>query len=156
TLASAQQNYRAALRFLTESLAAEKPMRNLGFRSGTEEQQLEFTASRYVSGSYFFFLSLVSQYLQDDPQAVRQGMEFVLRRKGVVFDAQSMARASPGEQSQVAQQQRDALSAARTALSTLLLHKPKAMAEEAYREQLALAFERTSTLEEALASLPLS
>src|SRR5262249_7035055 len=51
TLASAQQDYRAALRFLTESLAAEKPIRNLSFRSGTEEQQLEFAASRYVSGS---------------------------------------------------------------------------------------------------------
>lgn len=155
-LAAAQQDYRSALRFLTESLAAEKPRRNLGFGPGTEEKHLEFTASRYVSGSYFFFLSLVSRHIKDDPQAVRKGIEFVLRRKGVVFDTQSMARASSGEQSQVAQQKRDALSAARTELSALLLHKPKAMAEEAYREKLALAFERTNTLEQALAYLPSS
>jgi CHAT domain-containing protein len=159
-LAAAQQDYHSALRFLTESLTAEAPMRNLSFRSGTEEQQIEFTASRYVSGSYFFFLSLVLRHFKDDPQAVRQGLECVLRRKGAVFDAQSRARASLGEQSQVAQQTRDELSAVRTALSALLLHKPKAMAEEVYREQLALAFERISTLEHTLekarASLPLS
>jgi CHAT domain-containing protein len=150
-LAAAQQDYHSALRFLTESLAAEESSRDLLFRPGREEEQLEATESRYVSGSYFFFLSLVSRHFKDDPQAVHKGMELVLRRKGIVFDTQSMARASLGEQSHDAQQKREELSAARRELSALLLHKPKAMAEEAYREKLALAFERTSTLEHTLA-----
>jgi CHAT domain-containing protein/tetratricopeptide (TPR) repeat protein len=149
-LAAAQDDDRAALSLLSASLAAQAPIFRILFRPDREEEQLRGIQSPHVSGSYWFYLWLVARRFKDDPVAVHQAAELVLRRKGIVFDAQSMVNARRTTLSGDAARTRNELSAARAELSALLLHKPPGMVEAEYREKLALRFEQCSSLERTL------
>lgn len=79
-------------------------------------------------------------------------MELVLRRKGIVFDAQSRAReALQSRLSEAARAEWDRLSAFRGELSLVLLNKPKTMTPAEYQEKLASLQQQIEQSEQRLA-----
>ncbi len=136
TLEAAEQRYQSAISFLQKGLAIEDRQIQDIFTFTTEEQKLTFIES--ISGTYIYFLSLIHQHFRDDHGVVRDGLELVLRRKGIVFDAESRAReALQSRLSEAARTEWDQLSAFRSELSQVLLNKPKTMTPAQYQEKLA-------------------
>jgi CHAT domain-containing protein/Tfp pilus assembly protein PilF len=89
-LAALNQNlgrYAEALALYRRALVAEEAnLANLfAFTSETQKLQL----LKKSQGHYFAALSLIRRRFPSDPAAVRFGLELVLRRKGIVLDAQS-------------------------------------------------------------------
>jgi CHAT domain-containing protein len=116
-------------------LVQDRHIQNI-FNITTEAEKLNFIES--VSGEYVAYLSLIHQHLSADAEALREGLELVLRRKGVVFDAQSRTRESVrGRLSEAARKEWERLSTLRNELTRLLLHKPEKMSPDKYKTTLA-------------------
>jgi len=149
-LAAAQHDYARANRLFTQGLRVEDRQIQDVFAFTTEEQKLQFMET--IQGSYHGYLSLLHQHLSRDPDALRDGVELVLRRKGVIFDAEARTHeAVQGRLSEAARQDWTRLSALRSELARLLLQKPDAMSAEAYRERLAALNREIEEVEQRLA-----
>ena len=150
-LEAAQQNHLSALDFLKKGLAIQdREIQNI-FTITTENQKLQFIQS--ISGYYEAFLSLIHQHLNADPKAVREGLALVLRRKGIVFDAQARAReVLQGKMPEPVRKEWDRLSSLRGELSRLLIHKPEKMSAEQYKSKLASLQQQIEESERRLAS----
>jgi CHAT domain-containing protein len=146
----AQRRYPSAISLLKRALAIEdRKIRDI-FTFTTEEQKLTFMES--ISAKYIYFLSLIHQHFGDDRAVVRDGLELVLRRKGIVFDAQSRAREALQKRlSEAARTEWDRLSAFRGELSQVLLHKQKTMTPAQYQEKLASLQQQIEQSEQRLA-----
>ncbi len=81
---------RRALELYRDGLRAEDRTLANVFSIASEEQKLGFVER--TQGHYFAALSLIHRRFRDDAAAVRFGLELVLRRKGIVLDAQSRAQ----------------------------------------------------------------
>src|SRR5262249_35472232 len=94
-------------------------------------------------------LSLIRTHFLTDPAAVRLGLEIVLRRKGIVLDAQSRTQQTLAAELQgEALQSWQRLTQARSTLAHLLLRGPEQQASTEYRGttdelQAAIAHEET-------------
>ena len=131
------------------SLIQDRHIQNV-FNITTEAEKLIFIES--LSGGYQAYLSLVHQHLNADTEVIRDGLELVLRRKGVVFDAQSRAReALKGRLSETARKDFDRLSALRSELARLLLNKPEKMSADIYKEKLNTLQQEIEATERRLA-----
>jgi CHAT domain-containing protein/tetratricopeptide (TPR) repeat protein len=147
-LAVARKDYPNARRLLEASLRNQDAVTmNLLLRPGREEEQLDAVTSWRVAGTFRFLVWLVLRHLREDPAAVTSAAEAVLDRKGAVLDAQSRAAAPIDRLSPEARRAHLELVAARTALATLLLRRPKDLPDDEYRRRLVAAFERSGEAE---------
>jgi CHAT domain-containing protein/Tfp pilus assembly protein PilF len=83
-------DYRKALSLFERALAAEDRTLASALGVGNEEQRLAFVAR--AQGHYWAALSLIHRHFPNDPAAVRFGMDQVLRRKGIILDAEVRTR----------------------------------------------------------------
>lgn len=98
-----------------------------------DEQKLQFL--RKVQWHYWAALSLIQRHFADDEAAVRLGLELVLRRKGVILDAQSRFRDAVRQTLSGADLDAwDRLARYRTELSRLLLSGPVDQTPAAWRK----------------------
>lgn len=86
------REYKRALAAYQDGLAAGDAVliNVLADPSKTEAEKLRFAEQNQAY--YFAALSLIHQYLNADPQAVRFGLDLVLRHKGMIVDAHSLAQ----------------------------------------------------------------
>ena len=148
-LVAAQHDYARANRLLQRGLRIQNRQIQEIFTFTTEDQKLQFMEK--IEWAYLSYLSLIHQHLSGDPDAVRDALEMVLRRKGVVFDAQSRMREMlQGRLSGEARQNWDRLAALRRELSQLTLNKPKTMTAEQYREKMATLEQQIEQSEQLL------
>ena len=89
-LYEAEGNYPQALELFGDSLIAEDKAFNNIFAVASEQQKLSFAQAN--QGSYQAALSLIQRHFKEDENAARFGLELVLRRKGIVLDAQAQAQ----------------------------------------------------------------
>ena len=135
TLEAAQRRFGPASGLLKRALRLEDFHIQNVFNITTEAQKLAFIRS--ISGTYGGYLSLIHQHLNTDAEALRDGLELVLRRKGIVFDAQSRTRETlKGRLSETARKDFDQLSALRSELARFLLSKPAKMNPDIYKEKI--------------------
>ncbi|MEM9529778.1 MAG: CHAT domain-containing tetratricopeptide repeat protein [Pseudomonadota bacterium] len=80
------------LALFRETLNAGESVQKSIFAIASERQKLAYM--RKSAWAYERLLSLVHTYFVDDPEAIRQALDWVLRRKGAVFDVQSRQRES--------------------------------------------------------------
>ena len=126
SVAAAQGNYAGAIRYVQTASAVEDRLIPNVFAFTTEKQKLQFIQT--LSGSYYGFLSLVQQHLAQDPAVVREALQLVWRRKGIVFDAESRARETMHARlPDAARKSADEAVALRGELAGLLLHRPAGM-----------------------------
>lgn len=88
--AQAVGDYREALDLLRRALAAEDRILAGFVAAGDEQQRLNLL--QQAQGHYWAALSMIQRRLPKDPDAVRLGLELVLRRKGVILDVQTRIR----------------------------------------------------------------
>ncbi len=124
-----------ALKLYRRGLAADD--RNLAnvFAVTSEEQKLRFLER--TQGHYLAALSLIQRRFASDPEAVRFGLDLVLRRKGIVLDAQSRANEALETQltgDTLTRWRR--LTRNRGDLAKLLLAGPSGFAPGAYEQQI--------------------
>lgn len=129
------EDYAKSLQFLQRGLAAEDHTFAIVFSVASEEQKLRFAEKS--QGHYFSALSLIHRHFPREVQAVRFGLELVLRRKGIVLDAQSrfqqtLAENLKGETLESWQR----LTQHRGALSRMLLSGPGKQNPENYRRRI--------------------
>lgn len=123
SVTAAQGNYAGAIRYVQTAAALEDRLIPNVFAFTTEKQKLQFMQT--LSGSYYGFLSLVQQHLTQDPAVVREALQLVWRRKGLVFDAESRARETMHARlPDAARKSADEAVALRGELAGLLLHRP--------------------------------
>lgn len=89
-LHASQGNYEQALDLFVETLDSQDRTLHSLFAVASEEQKLLFVNAG--QSTYLNALSQIYRQLSDRPEAIRQGMELVLGRKGVVLDSQSHAQ----------------------------------------------------------------
>jgi tetratricopeptide (TPR) repeat protein len=126
--------YAQGLRFLQRALTAQDYTFANVFSVASEEQKLQFAEKS--QGTYLFALLLIHRRFPKDPQAVRFSLELVLRRKGIVLDAQSRAQqtlAAHLEGKTLESWQR--LTQYRSALSRSLLGGPGKQSPEDYKRR---------------------
>ena len=128
-------NYTKALQFFQRGLIVEDRTFANVFSVASEEQKLSFVQKS--QGSYWGTLSLIHRHFQKDSQVVRFGLELVLRRKGIVLDAQSRAQQAlvanlTGETLETWQR----LTEHRSALSRLLLNEPEKQNPAHYKQRI--------------------
>ena len=148
-LDATRQNYQSALEYFKKGLLIqERQIQNI-FIIATEKQKLNFIQN--FSGDYEACLSLIHQQFITEQDAVQYGLELVLSRKGVVFDAQSRARESmQGRLSESAMKDWEKLSSLRGNLSRLLLSKPEEISYEDYRNTIASLQQQIEEVEKNL------
>ncbi len=117
----------------------------------TEQQKLKFVKMK--EGELHGMLSLIHRQLASDPAAIRAGLDLVLSRKGIVFDAQArqqdaIARSLDPETKKLW----DALSNQRGELAKLMQSKPEKLSSEAYQKRIADYQAAITELESQLAS----
>ncbi len=128
-------NYAKAFQFFQRGLTVEDRTFANVFSVASEGQKLLFVQKS--QGSYWGTLSLIHRHFQQDSQTVRFGLELVLRRKGIVLDAQSRAQQAlaanlTGETLEAWQR----LTEHRSVLSRLLLSDPGKQNPEDYRRRI--------------------
>ena len=149
-LNASRQKYSSALEYFKEGLSIEERQIQNIFIIATEEQKLKFIQS--ISVSYESCLSLIRQQFIAEQDAVRYGLELVLRRKGIVLDAQSRSRGVlQGRLSESAGKDWNQHSSLRSDLSRLLLNKPEKMGYEDYRETIVSLQRQIEEIEKRLA-----
>jgi len=149
-LAAAQHDYSKANRLLRRSLYVQDLQIQEVFAFTTEDQKLQFMEK--IKWTHLIYLSLIHQHLRSDSEALRHGLEAVLRRKGVIFDAQSrMREAVQRELSDQARIEWDQLSSLRGELSRLALNKPQTLTADQYRDRLAALRHQIEQHEQRLA-----
>ncbi|MGV7222670.1 MAG: CHAT domain-containing tetratricopeptide repeat protein, partial [Nitrospinales bacterium] len=135
TLEARSKNYPAALIYFWKALAIEEGNIQNIFSIATEEQKLKFIQKTSVG--YQAALSLIHQQFPEDDSAVRFGLDLVLRRKGIVLDAQSRVLMSLKENmSPESLKDWEALSTSRGRLAQILLNKPKEVSHQEYRKEI--------------------
>jgi CHAT domain-containing protein len=150
-LYAAQRNYGTANRLFTRSLNIQDRQIREVFAFTTEDQKLQFLED--VQWSYWGYLSMIHQHLKNDPQAVHDGFETVLRRKGVVFDAEARTReALRGRLSKAAHQEWGRLSELRSELAQMFLNKPQSLSTDQYQNKLATLQQQIEQSEQRLAT----
>lgn len=90
TSAQAGGDYPQALQLFRRAMAAEDKMLATFVAGGDEEQRLAIV--QQAQGHYWAALSMIRQRLAKDPDAVRFGLDLVLRRKGIILDVQTRVR----------------------------------------------------------------
>jgi CHAT domain-containing protein len=149
-LEAAQGRFGLAAGFLKRGLLVQDLHIQNVFNITTEAEKLNFIGT--LSKDYLAYLSLLHQHLNADAKAIRDGLELVLRRKGVVFDAQSRQReAMQGRLSEAARKEWNRMSVLRNELSRLLLNKPEKMLVEQYKSKLASLQQQIEESERRLA-----
>ncbi len=127
------QNYEKALYYFERGLAAQDRSFARVFVSATEDEKLLF--AEQSQESYMIALSLIAQHFSTDASAIRLGLEFVLRRKGIVLDTQTREQRILAENSGnevLAAWQR--LTQNRSTLSHLLLSGPGKQSPTEYEQ----------------------
>ena len=90
TSAQALGDYPQALELFQRALTAEDRMLATFVAGGDEEQRLALV--QQAQGHYWAALSMIRRRLAKDPDAVRLGLDLVLRRKGIILDVQMRVR----------------------------------------------------------------
>jgi len=144
-------DYPQALALYRRGLAAEDRTLANVFAIASEEQKLQFLDR--TQGHYVAALSLIQQHFAGDPVAARFGLELVLRRKGIVLDAQTRSREAltghlQGETLRTWQR----LTKDRTELAKLLLSGRFDQSVEAYRQSVEALQESIATEEQFLSA----
>jgi len=80
-------DYAKAFQFFQRALAVDDSTFANVFSIASEDQKLSFAQKSL--GTYWNALSLIHRHFLNDARAVRFGLELVLRRKGIVLDAQA-------------------------------------------------------------------
>ncbi|BBE50466.1 Photosystem I assembly protein Ycf3 [Ferriphaselus amnicola] len=120
------------------------------FAVANEKDKLAYVQQQ--EWGYFGQLSLIHQHFTHDPQALRQGLDLVLARKGIVFDAQARQNeALAGSLDPAARALWDELARQRAIQSRLLQNRPGELSAEAYQRQLRELDDRIDGLERQLA-----
>ena len=120
------------------------------FAIANEKEKMAYV--RQHESSYFGQLSLIHQHFQTDQDALRRGLDLVLARKGVVFDAQ--ARQNEALANSLDPEERalwDELSRLRARQAQLVGTRPDPAGAEAYRRQVEEIDTRVGELERRLA-----
>ena len=125
------QQYEKALHTFQWSLPAEDHYFANVFSASSEQQKRQFTER--ARWNYIFALSLISEKFSSDPNVVRWGLELVLRRKGIILDAQTLVQEEQyGTRSENVLQARQRLQKLRSDLSHLVLTRSSQEKEEIY------------------------
>jgi tetratricopeptide (TPR) repeat protein len=149
-LAAAQQRYRSAVDLFKKGLVLQENQIRTVFPAMAEKHKPTFVRS--LSGDYLIVLSLIHQHLRGDHEAVRNGLELVLRRKGAMIDAEYWTRDElRGRLSDQTRSDWEQLDAVRGELARLFRHKPEKMGLDAYRGTLAALRRQVETMEGRLA-----
>jgi len=139
-------DYAQALAFYRRGLAAQEHTLASVFAVTSEEEKLQYLEK--TQGHYLAALSLIQSRFPRDPDAVRFGLDLVLRHKGIVLDAQARTReALAGHLQGDTLRTWEQLSKHRAELAKLLLSRPEDQSPEAYRSTVS-ALEDTITAEE--------
>ena len=96
--------YKSALQAFEQMISSEDRVIRSGFSGLSESQKLTHIES--LSSNYFACLSMIHQFLRDDPLAVTAALSVVLRRKGIVFDLHFHERKALLRQASVADRSR--------------------------------------------------
>ncbi|MFC1580144.1 tetratricopeptide repeat protein [Thermodesulfobacteriota bacterium] len=119
---------------------------------GNERQKLLLIKDQ--AGGYEGALSLIQLRFAKDPKALHLGLNIVLSRKGVMFDAQARQRqALMGSLDPKAKGAWKELSSLRTQLAKLLMVKPNGMPAKEYQEKIVSLQWKIEKLESSLAAL---
>ncbi|MFC1489385.1 tetratricopeptide repeat protein [Thermodesulfobacteriota bacterium] len=121
-------------------------------RIGNERQKLLLIKDQ--AGGYEGILSLIHLKFAKDPKALRLGLDIVLSRKGMVFDAQ--ARQRQALMSSVDPKAKEAwkeLSSLRTKLAKLFMVKPNKISAEEYHSKIVSLQWKIEKLESSLAAM---
>jgi len=81
-----------ALSMMERAIAIEELMIWQVFSIGSESRRISYL--RTLQGQLDMFLSLVLEYFSDSQEAVRSGLNFILRRKGIIAEALAVQRDS--------------------------------------------------------------
>lgn len=120
------------------------------FAVSNEKDKLAYVQQQ--EWGYFGQLSLILQHFVHDPQALRQGLDLVLARKGIVFDAQARQNeALAASLDPTARKLWDELARQRALQSRLLQSKPEKLTQEEYRQQIKVQDDKVGLLERQLA-----
>jgi len=121
------------------------------FSIATEQQKLAFVKTQ--NAPYFGTLSLIHRRFSDDQQALRAGLDLVLSRKGIVFDAQARQQeAIAASLDPDVKGLWDQLSGKRANLARLLQNRPEKMSAEAYKASIGGLHGKIGQLEARLTS----
>jgi CHAT domain-containing protein/Tfp pilus assembly protein PilF len=138
-----------ALALYRRGLAADDHNLANVFAVTSEDQKLRFLEK--TQGHYLAALSLIQRRFANDPEAVRFGLELVLRRKGIVLDAQSRVQeALEGRLQGETLTSWRRLAQYRGDLAKLLLAGPSSFAPEAYQQQVEALQGRIAEVERHL------
>ena len=141
--------YARALKSYQRGLATEDHALANIFAVTSEEQKLQYLAK--TQGHYLAALSLIHQRFIRDPAAVRFGLELVLRRKGIVLDAQARTRDAIAAHLQGATLRAwNRLGESRGELAKLLLSGPVDQSPEEYRRAIQMLDEQIAAQERYL------
>jgi CHAT domain-containing protein/Tfp pilus assembly protein PilF len=122
------------------------------FTIASEKQKLGFVKT--LSGNFNAVLSFIHQKSCNDQEALRMGLNIILSRKGVVFDAQTRQReAMANSLDPEARELWEKLSSNRAYLAKLLQGKPEKMPSEDYRSGIESLQSEIEDLESQLASM---
>ncbi len=122
------------------------------FKTSSEKQKFEFLDT--VQGNYEAFLSLITGNLRDNSEALKCGLDAVLKRKGIVLDAVSRERLAivNTSSSQVRELYEKSQNAA-SLLASLTISGPGKMKMDLYRKRLDELRTECSILEKQLVEL---
>jgi len=116
----------------------------------TEKQKLAFV--QVNEWGYHATLSLIQNNFLGDAKAAAAGLDLVLVRKGIVFDAQArQSEAIANSLDSETKKLWDDLSMVRRTLSGLLQHKPSKMDSETYKSRIKAEQKKAAELESQLA-----
>jgi CHAT domain-containing protein len=151
-LYEAEGNYPQALELFSDSLIAEDQAFNNIFTVASEQQKLLFAQAN--QGSYQAALSLIQRHFEEDEDAARFGLELVLRRKGIVLDAQAQAQLAltqnlEGESLELWQR----LNQYRGELANRLLLGPGLQNADEYREEIQTLEDEIDRADQKLSQL---
>lgn len=151
-LYEAEGNYSKALELFSDSLIAEDQSFNNIFTVASEQQKLLFAQAN--QGSYQAALSLIQRHFDEDEDAARFGLELVLRRKGIVLDAQAQAQLAltqnlEGESLESWQR----LNQLRGELANRLLLGPGIQNADEYREEIQASEDEIDRVDQKLSQL---
>jgi tetratricopeptide (TPR) repeat protein len=131
--AAANQFTRALASFDRGNVIAGKVIERV-FSVANEKEKLAYVQQQ--EWGYFGELSLIHRHFSNDQRALRMGLDLVLARKGIVFDAQARQNeALAGSLDAEARAMWDELGRLRSQQSQLLQSKPVATRVEAYLQQ---------------------
>jgi CHAT domain-containing protein/Flp pilus assembly protein TadD len=149
TLDRSSGNYDEALSLYRRGLSAEDRTLTAVFSVVSEDEKLRYLER--TQGHYFAALSLVQQHFPNDPEAVRFGLDLVLRHKGIVLDAQARTRdALAGHLAGETLRSWQRLTTYRSDLAKALLDTPGQQNSQQYRQKIESLQQRIAKEEASL------